>query len=43
MALTEVQMMNMIGIAPAANCNGVIADLLSEGLDGLKRMTDEEV
>ena len=43
MALTEIQMMNMIGIAPAANRNAVIADLLSEGLDGLKRMTDEEV
>ena len=43
MALTEVQMMNMIGIAPAANRNAIIADLLSEGLDGLKRMTDEEV
>ena len=35
--------MNMIGVGPAANRNAIIADLLSEGLDGLKHMTDEEV
>ena len=43
MALTNVQMMNMIGIQPAANRNAIIADLLSEGLNGLTHMTDEEV
>ena len=43
MALSNIQIMNMIGIAPAASRNAVIADFLSEGLDGLKRMTDEEV
>ena len=43
MALTNVQMMNMIGIQPAANRNAIIADLLSEGLGGLTHMTDEEV
>ena len=41
--LTNVQIMNMIGIVPAVNRNAIIADLLSEGLDGLKHMTDEEV
>ena len=41
--LTNAQIMTMVGIAPAANRNAIIADLLSEGLDGLKYMTDEEV
>ena len=41
--LTNIQIMNMIGVGPAANRNAIIADLLSEGLDGLKHMTDEEV
>ena len=42
-SLFSVQIMNMIGVGPAANRNAIIADLLSEGLDGLKHMTDEEV
>ena len=42
-SLTNIQIMNMIGVGPAANRNAIIADLLSEGLDGLKHMTDEEV
>ena len=42
-SLSSVQIMNMIGVGPAANRNAIIADLLSEGLDGLKHMTDEEV
>ena len=41
--LTNAQIMTMVGIAPAASRNAIIADLLSEGLDGLKYMTDEEV
>ena len=41
--LTNAQIMTMVGIAPAANRNAIIADLISEGLDGLKYMTDEEV
>ena len=41
--LTNAQILTMVGIAPAANRNAIIADLLSEGLDGLKYMTDEEV
>ena len=41
--LTNAQIMTMVGIAPAANRNAIISDLLSEGLDGLKYMTDEEV
>ena len=42
-SLSSVQIMNMIGVGPAANRNAIIADLLSEGLDGLKHMTDEDV
>ena len=41
--LSDVQIMTMIGVAPAAKRNAIINDFLSEGLDGLKRMTDEEV
>ena len=41
--LTNVQIMNMIGVVPAANWNAIIVDLLSEGLNGLKHMTDEEI
>ena len=42
-SLTNIQIMNMIGVGPAANRNAIITDLLSEDLDGLKHMTDEEV
>ena len=42
-SITNIQIMNMIGVGPAANRNAIIADLLSEGLDGLKHMTNEEV
>ena len=42
-SLTNVQIMNMIGVVPAANRNAIIADLLSEGLNGLKHMRDEAV
>ena len=43
MVLTNVQMMTFAGIQPAANRNAIISDLLSEGLDGLTHMTEEEV
>ena len=43
MALNNIQIMTMVGIAPAASRNAIIADFLSEGLDGLTYMTDEDV
>ena len=42
-SLTNVQIMNMIGVVHAANRNAIIANLLSGGLNGLKQMTDEDV
>ena len=43
MALTEAQLFTFIGIAPAARRNAIIDDFLSEGLEGLALMTDEDV
>ena len=43
MALTNAQVFTFIGIAPAARRNAIIDDFLSEGLEGLALMTDEDV
>ena len=43
MVLTNVQIMSRMGIGPAAAWNAIIADFLSEGLEGLQHMTEEEV
>ena len=40
--LTNVQIFTRIGIAPAAARNAIIDDFLSEGLEGLLHMSDEE-
>ena len=41
--LTNVQIFTRIGIAPAAARNAIIDDFLSEGLEGLLHMSDEDV
>ena len=41
--LTDVQIFTRIGIVPAAARNAIIADFLSEGLEGLVHMSDEDV
>lgn len=43
MVLTEAQIFSRIGVAPAAARNAIIADFLSEGLEGLVHMSDEDV
>ena len=43
MTLTNTQLFTFIGIAPAARRNAIIDDFLSEGLEGLALMTDEDV
>ena len=42
-AVTNVQLFTWIGVAPAANRNAIIADFLSDGLQGIEHMSDEEV
>ena len=41
--LTNVQIFTRIGIAPAAARNAIIDDFLSEGLEGLLHMSDEDI
>ena len=41
--MNNIQIMTMVGIAPAVNRNAIIADFLSEGLGGLTYMTHEDV
>ena len=43
MALTNIQMFTMIGIPDAQSRNAIISDLLSDGLEGLRHMTQEDV
>ena len=43
MALTDIAIMTRMGIEPAAARNAIIADFLSEVLEGLQHMSDEEV
>jgi hypothetical protein len=43
MALTNAQIFTRIGMTNAGARNAVIADFLSEGLEGLAHMTDEDV
>ena len=41
--ITNVQIMTWIGINPAAAQNALIADFLSDGLIGLKDLTQDDV
>ena len=43
MPLTNIQIFTQMGISPAVDRNAIIADFLSEGLEGLQNMTEEEV
>jgi len=43
MSLTDVQIITRIDITSAAARNAIIADFLSEGLEGLRNMTEEDV
>ena len=43
MQLTNIQIFTQMGIAPAVNRNAIIGDFFSEGLEGLRDMTEEEV
>jgi hypothetical protein len=43
MVLTNIAIFTRMGFAPAAARNAIIADFLSEGLEGLVQMSDEEV
>jgi len=43
MALSNGQIFTFMGIAPAQRRNAIIEDFLSEGLEGLALMTDEDV
>ena len=43
MVLTNAQIFTKMGVAPAAARNVIIADFLSEGLEGLVHMSDEDV
>ena len=42
-ALTNIQMFTWIGISVAGARNAIIGDFLSDGLEGLEHMSDEEV
>ena len=41
--MTNIQMFTMIGIPDAQSRNAIISDLLSDGLEGLRHMTQEDV
>ena len=43
MALSSVKIFTRMGIAPAAARNVIIDDFLSEGWEGLRHMSDEDV
>ena len=43
MELSSIAIFTRIGIAPAAARNAIIDDFLSEGLEGLRHMSDEDV
>ena len=43
MVLTNIQIFTQMGIGPAVSRNAIIGDFLSEGLEGLQHMTEEEV
>ena len=43
MSLTAIQIFNFMGFQPAAARNAIIADFLSDGLESLYDMTDEDV
>ena len=43
MVLTNIAIFTQMGIGPAVDRNAIIGDFLSEGLEGLKEMTDEDV
>jgi len=41
--LSKIQIFSMIGVSPPQSRNAIIADFLSEGLEGLRHMTVEDV
>ena len=43
MVLSKIQIFSMIGVSPPQSRNAIIADFLSEGLEGLRHMTVEDV
>ena len=43
MVLSKIQMFGMIGVSNPQSRNAIIADFLSEGIEGLRRMTVEDV